>query len=113
MIATYVHSEGSVILEPKNIFGIRLAEAWLMKLGFKKERTNDYSWKLFPSFAVQIIAEIHDGILLVSFWTRTIHNDFTPIFPEKPFEYVHQIQNLSFALSGVELVGITELRELL
>jgi hypothetical protein len=77
-----------------------LTEEWLIKFGFIKVGSE---WKLFPCFEVQIIAFNEDNYNGVMFYTRTIHTDYTPIYCGNYINYVHQLQNLYFALTNEEL----------
>jgi hypothetical protein len=79
---------------------IALNEIWLQKLGFKKKGSE---WKLFPCAEVQIIVFNENDYNGVMFYTRTIHTDYTPIYCGSQINYVHQLQNLYYALTSVEL----------
>jgi hypothetical protein len=79
---------------------IAINENWLKKLGFKKESSE---WKLFPCAEVQIIVFNEKNYNGVMFYTRTIHTEYTPIYCGSQINYVHQLQNLYYALTGTEL----------
>jgi len=75
-----------------NLFGIPLTEAWLLKLGFTKgtdmwdDRAEyEYLFSEGKGVTVSDTNEIYMGC-----FSQTI-------------KYVHQLQNLIFAMSGVEL----------
>ena len=79
---------------------IPLTKEWLLKFGFYLPKL-DKDYRLYPSFEVQIIADLVDGYAGVMFYTRTIHTDYKPIYIT--IHYVHQLQNLYFALTNEEL----------
>jgi hypothetical protein len=99
-IVQFINDEkqGFRISEP--IKAIPLTEEWLLRFGFIKVGSE---WKLFPCFEVQIIAFNEDNYNGVMFYTRTIHTDYTPIYCGNYINYVHQLQNLYFALTNEEL----------
>jgi len=82
------------------LYPIPLTEEWLIKFGFIKVGSE---WKLFPCFEVQIIVFNEDNYNGVMFYTRTIHTNYTPIYCGNYINYVHQLQNLYFALTNQEL----------
>jgi hypothetical protein len=65
-----------------------LTEEWLLKFGFVKHKTTD----IYPTFAKQMF-NWNDGILYIIGYGFMNH-----------IKYVHQLQNLYFALTGEELV---------
>ena len=67
---------------------IPLTEEWLLKFGFVKHKTTD----IYPTFAKQMF-NWNDGILYIIGYGFMNH-----------IKYVHQLQNLYFALTGEELV---------
>lgn len=79
---------------------IPLTEEWLLKFGFNNDgwlRVKDFN--LFSlGFAEDMDCYFHDGIDWVDFKYKDKHN----------IKYVHQLQNLYFALTGKEL----EIKEL-
>jgi hypothetical protein len=79
---------GLVIVDSNNTEPIPLTEEWLLKLGFKNEHNPIY-------FSI-------DG-----FYIEYKNDEFTTEVGECSYlvlEYVHQLQNLYFALTGEELV---------
>lgn len=74
-----------------NIEGIPLAEDWLLKLGFKK----DYDGCPTLLIGMQRFQCSRSEFI----WQQTPMNDWS-VFGIK---YVHQLQNLFFALTGEEL----------
>lgn len=79
---------------------IPLDESWLIRAGFEK---HDTEWRLCPCAEIQIIVFNEGAYNGVMFYTRTIHTDYTPIYCGKHINYIHQLQNLYFALTGTEL----------
>jgi len=69
---------------------IPLTEEWLLKFGFEKINVNERYWVK----SVCLIHQRHDEGL-----------DYlpSPFGPVIKYEYVHQLQNLYFALTGEEL----------
>lgn len=76
---------------------IPLTEDWLLKLGFTEYHYSDDIWGwVFNYFGY------------INEYQIRIHNSFieyqeNPILLNKSIEYVHQLQNLYFALTGEEL----------
>jgi len=66
---------------------IPITEEWLIKLGFKKNITTD----LYPTFSYDIV-NVNDSIVYVLNYGFVNH-----------IKYVHQLQNLYFALTENEL----------
>jgi hypothetical protein len=74
--------------------GIPLTEEWLVKFGFEKRKA-------------------HNGCYFINEWfelTKNIHGGFSFEFenyeveiPDVHLKYIHQLQNLYFALTGEEL----------
>lgn len=89
------------------IGGIPLTEEWLLKFGFEKDDSNVY---FIPD--VKTIIEGFDAEPLFDFGiSRNDKGEFIitngagldEYVVSKPFLYVHQLQNLYFALTGTEL----------
>lgn len=84
---------------------IPLTEEWLIKFGFVS--TDNQKYNPEDEFAEQFYYELEDSGVkhreLICFprhgWTVTLGN----YGGEREFKYVHQIQNLFFALTGKEL----------
>lgn len=70
---------------------IQITEEWLVKLGFEANKTG---YRIKTSAGVQIIFESRTGVIYIGL-ARTAVSSF--------IEYVHQLQNLYFALTGEEL----------
>lgn len=70
---------------------IELTEEWLLKMGFEKfdEYSNFFLSEKYYNF------KIHGGLNYVA-WHNLMIYDFEP-------KYVHQLQNLYYALTGEEL----------
>lgn len=73
------------VISPEEANPIPLTEEWLLKFGFGKE--NGYPYK-FPNG----VLKIRNGVYFFK------HNDI-----EIDLHFVHQLQNLYFALTGKEL----------
>jgi hypothetical protein len=70
-----------------DLFPIPLTEEWLLKFGFEKFITKD----IYPTFALNDF-NWNDGILYIVGYSFINH-----------IKYVHQLQNLYFALTNEEL----------
>lgn len=83
----------------KNFDPIPLTEEWLLKFGFKSNPYND-------TYYLENI--YFEGCKLVFECNKT--RGFTELWSDKfPLvEYVHQLQNLYFALTGEELTQVSE-----
>ena len=79
---------------------IPLTEEWLLRMGFEKKGSE---WILFPCCEIQIIVFNEGNYNGVMFYTRTIHTDYTPIYSANHINYIHQLQNLYYALTNQEL----------
>jgi len=74
---------------------IPLTEEWLLKAGFEKSFKNDYWYSIRIGDKRLLISIL--GNIEIEKWDRTMIG-FLSIC-----EYVHQLQNLYFALTGEEL----------
>jgi hypothetical protein len=92
------YRKGSI--KAKEITPIPLTEEWLIRFGFEWS-TIDKDYRLFPSAEIKIIADVIEGSACCMLYTRTIHTYYKPIY--SPITYVHQLQNLYFALTQTEL----------
>ena len=79
---------------------IPLTEEWLLKFGFKRER--DLNWWNVPK---ESSYKAHHLMKMQNAWTWFIDFDDTGDNTHlvSGFNYVHQLQNLYFALTGEEL----------
>jgi hypothetical protein len=93
------YEDGEYHFNLRNISPIPLTEEWLLKFGFRKK----CSVFKFP-FPKNIET---------NFWIRNKGKRFMPCFHSlgyntiamtRPIKYVHQLQNLYFALTGKELL---------
>ena len=80
---------------------IYLTEEWLLKAGFERVFTNDF-WYQIRIGDKRLLVSTLGGNVEIEKWDRTMIN-FSSIC-----EYVHQLQNLYFALHYEELVFSTE-----
>lgn len=78
-------NNGSVIYKP-----IELNQDWLLKFGFEKVDNNNFKLGDY-------------SILITKREIRFIICNYMDIPPSVKLKYVHQLQNLIFALSGEEL----------
>lgn len=83
---------------------IELTEEWMMKFGFEREDTGSVS----AQFNIGLNPVTHDYLFSL-IWFKDYKNDYElkgfPFYRNGHFtlKYVHQLQNLYFALTGEEL----------
>lgn len=101
-IVDQIRSDGCLYLTPtgterficyQDMEPIPLTEEWLLKFGFEKE-DGVFSKGIFE------VVQLRRGIDLRERFEFVSHN-FNP-----DLDYVHQLQNLYFALTGKELISI-------
>lgn len=73
--------------------GIPLTEEWLLKFGFSDTNTGGYEIKIEDSICIRIFG--NDITILDKFW-ESVEIDIK-------LQYIHQLQNLYFALTNAEL----------
>ena len=80
---------------PSNIYAIELTEEWMLKAGFRKSKLEGYEVHFIYQHQ-----KIHSGV------TAIYNTDFSMKLDNVAIgiKYVHQLQNLYFALCGEELV---------
>ena len=88
----WVESENTVYDDYDYFEGIPLTEDWLKRFGFKE---SGLYW-----------LDSHDELLSYSFKKNTIAIGRMGIYFENKIHYVHQLQNLYFALTGEELKSL-------
>ena len=91
----------------KDLIAIQLTEEWLLKAGFKYKKyhpTTIGSADVFGS-GLYVSQMINNGFSLVF---QTDKKSFYFEFSDRYIKYVHELQNIYFALTGVELVFTTE-----
>lgn len=88
--------QNSYDTETKVYEPIPLTEEWLLKFGFNKEPDK--------SFTKRDIAIFLDKRFSSNLFMQENQGDFTWFSYECKIEYVHQVQNLYFALTGEELI---------
>ena len=81
--------------------GIQLTEEWLLRFGFEKAKhSHGYDCYIKDGFDFDIVSHGR-------YWVLAIYTDESCTnslyFAHGRFEYVHQLQNLYFALTGEEL----------
>ncbi|OQB12773.1 MAG: hypothetical protein BWY15_02067 [Firmicutes bacterium ADurb.Bin193] len=74
---------------------IPLTEEWLVKFGFEYRSGWEDSWHKYPIGLY--FNPYKSGVCLEQIWEKLVENDLVNI------QYVHQLQNLFFALTGNEL----------
>ena len=79
-----------VFMQEENIIykPIPLTEQWLIDFGFKKHTTMD----IYPTYSLNNV-NINDGVVYIVGFGFVNY-----------IKYVHQLQNLYFALTGIELI---------
>jgi hypothetical protein len=103
MSDNYQVNENDLLAFAKNLVTytpITLTEEWLLKLGFKQCGYEMLSWKhetLLPSFDLGGINWADSDEPDYQFLTYKVADEILRI------DYVHQLQNLYFALTGEEL----------
>lgn len=103
------YSQFSKYVEP-----IPITEEWLLKFGFNYEKTSQYGTieikghYVFSLAIFQAIAYFYKEKLYLGVYTRSIHSDYKEINLGYEIAFVHQLQNLFFALTGEELAIKTE-----
>jgi hypothetical protein len=94
--------------ESENFEPIPLTEEWLLKFKFIKDDNEFRAPKIlgFIKSIYEICIRLHDGFCDVVLEEEQINIEiYTVILPLK-IKYVHQLQNLYFALTGKELTNI-------
>lgn len=79
--------------DPKDLDGIPLSQEWLVRFGFE----NDFIELQSPEITLNIASKVN-GI-----WLYLDDSLSKMVFPLNLIKYVHQLQNLYFALTGKEL----------
>jgi len=78
---------------PENLEPIPLTEEWLVKFGFDFYKDNN-SWQLDTELGFSIWGRIETGLTIQTDSDEQIGNEML---------FIHQLQNLYFALTGTEL----------
>jgi len=87
-----IEVDGGVIISTSTYYPIPLTEEWLLKFGFVKigtYRIEFVKYSKYKDFEIEVSLYINDGKIVTG-------QDFE-------INYVHQLQNLYFALTGEEL----------
>jgi len=95
---TYVEIDEDILINrDKGINGIPITEEWLMKLGFKTSPAANSTYLSIPESKSEIHFEnFRNGLVCV------LYSSVGSFIP-KDINYIHEIQNLCHALTGVEL----------
>ena len=85
---------------------IQLTEEWILKFGFEGDLVwSDYILHLPHERMLGIV--LKDNHIFLSQWSNVVESKSTKLFFRDTFmlkcKYVHQLQNLFFALTGEEL----------
>ena len=88
--------------EPNNIDPIPLTPEWLQKLGFEKRVLNGIRIGSYDTIDWDVEYYI-DNILLLKQLSQQYDRFQSANKPYRFIQYVHQLQNLYFALTGTEL----------
>ncbi len=104
----YVRSNGAYGDPPiEEVFEpIPLTEEWLLKYGFEKDSIHDDYFKPCGEYEIKIVINAFSGSLTNDpSWFISIQTGYgnQPVTIYK--KYVHQLQNLYFALTGEELIN--------
>lgn len=85
------------IFDFEDITPIPLTEDWLLKFGCKKNEDTDNFWNQEKDFSVEVeYVRSDNGVQPLFYYNLSINR-------KKHLVYVHQLQNLYFALTGEEL----------
>lgn len=99
---THIKVGDGIVWPLQDITGVKLDEGWLHKLGFSRHKPHGFSDELFKLNNFVLI-KLPDGY----FRTEYVYNTGTQESNHEPFgiayQFVHQIQNLYFALTAEEL----------
>lgn len=105
-IGNYVYNGGIISLDIERLYAfneclydlqpIPITEEWLLKLGFEKEEGNLYSLYVDDNLDVSLWSDTY-------FSNPTIELTCNGKVVCKNIKYIHQLQNLYFALTGQEL----------
>ena len=101
------------LVEWNSLSPILLTEDWLIKLGFNKLRDIDFNEYRVKVYGKSIIRgnELHEEKIVISLPFNNceigVYNsseDESSYILDRNIEYVHELQNLYFVLSGEELI---------
>lgn len=81
----------------ENVNPISISEEWLLKFGFEKQDEKNFK-KEYYRIKIDIIIEHEDDVRVgISDGTGDLYLKYAD------YKYIHQLQNLHFALTGEEL----------
>ena len=89
-------------IKTKEYTPIPITEEWLVRFGFKKHRSDFYIMLDTPDFHLNLMIS-KDGFYPSIEQTPEFASEDVQICYLNKIEYVHQIQNLFFTLTGKEL----------
>lgn len=88
--STFITNAGLALKD----YGVAITEEWLLKLGFEEEYRSEFTIKF-----------THADINEIGYdWNKTFNWRFRFYGNHLECKYVHQLQNLYFAITGEELI---------
>ena len=98
-IIVTLHSLLQIDISTESYFGIPLTEEWLVKFGF--EKISEFKYIIDDNYLTLCVEDEEWDMVCVDVFIKT--SDMEIPFYITPIEYVHQLQNLYFALTSEEL----------
>jgi hypothetical protein len=84
---------------------IPLTEEWLLKFGFKKDLDGSFVFGLLSMFKDK---RLKQNVYIYTESTQSLSDGQWVVINDLKLQYVHQLQNLYFALTGEELTTYNE-----
>jgi len=85
---------------PEQYKPVRLTENWLEKLGFQKDMDGSFVYGLIALFKDK---RLKQNVYLYTDAINSFHEGQWVVINDLKVEYIHQLQNLYFALTNQEL----------
>jgi hypothetical protein len=106
-----IHTSGPIMVinDYSDVEPIPITEEWLLKFGFEKQidyQQREEEWGILSKSNQRMALGIynHTGEKYLDYWCATFREDVGCGWSDlNDIEYVHQLQNLYFALTGEEL----------
>ena len=86
---------------PEELAPIPLTEDWLLRAGFGKQTVNGFN--IFHIYVLMTDFYLRESFKVGYYWGAVINGRPYELTDAINYEYVHQLQNLYFALTGDEL----------
>lgn len=93
----------------EDVSPIDLTEEWLLKFGFDLSKSNKHIYITYATYGIFSVVK-YDKSKIVEEYKHLNHDDYIVVYNQCAdecsfynFKYVHQIQNIYFALTGEEL----------